>query len=136
MIISPKKQLLTAAFTMAFATSPAVVMAQTVRDYLLRALDTNDVSGEIKEPLADRWKQSTGSTAPVMIHVVSFSSPLKTAKDCRLVKADIYQDGIPTQNGKPVSGFVPLEMTLCRGLEYPPQIKWDLQTFETPAGKK
>lgn len=99
-------------FTFLFFAFPAVVSAEssaTVKQLLLMAIDAPDgkVSGVLNDPIADRFRQATGLTLPVLVEV----STLKHFRQegCRRLNLRIRQEG----SGKGQFG-IDYGINLCR----------------------
>lgn len=86
--------------------------AQSVRDYMIRAIDVGEVSGPLTDATATAWRQTTGSSAPVMVKVI----PVKTFKQegCKRLNVTLYQEGVPTKEGGAIKAALPFEINLCR----------------------
>lgn len=98
--------------TFLFYALPALVSAEpsaTVKQLLLMAIDAPDgkASGVLNDPIADRFRQATGSILPVLVEV----SILKHFRQegCRRLNLRIRQDGI----GKGQFG-IDYGINLCR----------------------
>jgi len=79
-----------------FLTLPALVLAEpsaTVKQLLLMAIDAPDgkASGVLADAIADRFRETTGSTLPVLVEV----STLKHFRQdgCRRLNLRIRQEG-------------------------------------------
>lgn len=86
--------------------------ANTVRDYMIRALDGGTVSGELHDSTARMWQLKSGSSAPVRIHVTKIKDYKQAG--CGRLKVTLWQDGVPTKDGKQTTAAMPFEMNLCR----------------------
>lgn len=82
--------------TLVLLALPAVVLAEpstTVKQLLLMAIDAPDgkATGVLNDPIADRFRQATGSTLPVLVEV----STLKHFRQegCRRLNLRIRQEG-------------------------------------------
>ncbi len=98
--------------TFLYYAIPAMVSAEpsaTVKQLLLMAIDAPDgkVSGVLNDPIADRFRQATGSTLPVLVEV----STLKHFRQegCRRLNLRIRQEG----TGKEQFG-IDYGINLCR----------------------
>lgn len=82
--------------TLVLLALPAVVLAEpstTVKQLLLMAIDAPDgkATGVLNDPIADRFRQATGSTQPVLVEV----STVKHFRQegCRRLNLRIRQEG-------------------------------------------
>ena len=82
--------------TLVLLALPAVMLAEpstTVKQLLLMAIDAPDgkATGVLNDPIADRFRQATGSTLPVLVEV----STLKHFRQegCRRLNLKIRQEG-------------------------------------------
>ncbi|RTL53136.1 MAG: hypothetical protein EKK46_09430 [Rhodocyclaceae bacterium] len=89
-----------------------VAMADSVKDYMIRAIDAGEISGVLTDATAKAWQQHSGSSAPVMIKV----TPVKEFKQpgCKRLAVVLYQDGVPTAQGPKIRAGLPFEMNMCR----------------------
>jgi len=82
--------------TLLFLALPSLVSAEssaTVKQLLLMAIDAPDgkVRGVLNDPIADRFRQATGSTLPVLVEVTTLKHFRQDG--CRRLNLRIRQEG-------------------------------------------
>lgn len=102
----------TAAVVLSAMLATGTAQADSVRDYLIRAIDAGEVSGPVNDATAKAWQQQSGSSAPVMIKVTAIRSFQQ--EGCKRLAVVMYQDGVPTREGPKIRAGMPFEMNLCR----------------------
>lgn len=97
---------------MALLLAASAPRADSVRDYLFRAIDAGEASGPVDDATAKAWKQQTGSDAPVFATVRTVSSFKQ--KGCKRLEVVLSQEGVPTREGPKTRIGLPMQLNLCR----------------------
>jgi hypothetical protein len=81
---------------------------------LLQAIDAPDgrVEGELVGPIADKFRETTKSTAPLMAEVTTIKSFKQ--EGCKRLNLRLKQANVMTKEGKPVEFAVDYGINLCR----------------------
>lgn len=81
---------------------------------LLQAIDAPDgrAQGEIVGPIADKFRETTKSSAPVMAEVTTIKSFKQ--EGCKRLNMRLKQANVPTKDGKLAEFAVNYELNLCR----------------------
>lgn len=95
--------------------SPVIAAGQGgVKSLLFQAIDAQDgrAQGVVTGPIADRFRTTTGSVAPVLAEVTT----LKRLKQegCKRLRVSLSQAEVPTQDGGKTDFVVTYELNLCR----------------------
>lgn len=127
------------ALTLAIAALGAMAppaFADSIRDYMLRAIDAGEVSGPIDDATAQAWKQHSGSSQPVMVRVV----PIRDfpQEGCKRLSVVLSQEGVPTVEGPKIRASMPMELNLCRDGSPPVDgaVKQKIQSVVEAAGNR
>jgi len=96
----------------ALCTAAQTSRADSVRDYLFRAIDAGEASGPVDDATARAWKQQTGSDGPVFATVRTIASFQQ--KGCKRLELVLSQDGVPTRDGPKTRIGLPMQLNLCR----------------------
>jgi hypothetical protein len=86
----------------------------SVKPLLLQAIDAPDgrAQGEIVGPIADKFRETTKSTAPVMAEVTTIKSFKE--EGCKRLNLRLKQANVMTKEGKPTELVVDYGINLCR----------------------
>ncbi|MEO1767663.1 hypothetical protein [Thiobacter aerophilum] len=86
----------------------------SAKPLLLQAIDAPDgrAQGEIVGPIADKFRETTKSSAPVMAEVTTIKSFKQ--EGCKRLNVRLTQANVPTKDGKLVEFAVNYELNLCR----------------------
>jgi hypothetical protein len=86
----------------------------SAKPLLLQAIDAPDgrAQGEIVGPIADKFRETTKSTAPVMAEVTTIKSFKQDG--CKRINLRLKQANVMTKEGKPVEFIVDYGINLCR----------------------
>jgi hypothetical protein len=81
---------------------------------LMQAIDAPDgrAQGEIVGPIADKFQETTKSTAPVMAEVTTIKSFKQ--EGCKRLNIRFKQANVMTKEGKPTEFVVDYGINLCR----------------------
>lgn len=81
---------------------------------LLRAIDAYDgrAQGEIVGPIADKFRETTKSSAPVMAEVTTIKSFKQ--EGCKRLNMRLKQANVPTKDGKTAEFAIDYGINLCR----------------------
>lgn len=85
-----------------------------IKPLLLQAIDAPDGrdEGEIVGPIADKFRETTKSSAPVMAEVTTIKSFKQ--EGCKRLNVRLTQANVPTKDGKLAEFAVNYELNLCR----------------------
>jgi hypothetical protein len=97
--------------------SPASVIAveySSPKAAMLQAIDAPDgqAQGEIVGPIADKFRETTKSSAPVMAEVTTIKSFKQ--EGCKRLNLRFKQANVMTKEGKPTEFVVDYGINLCR----------------------
>jgi hypothetical protein len=86
----------------------------SAKTLLLQAIDAPDgrVEGELVGPIADKFRETTKSTAPLMAEVTTIKSFKQ--EGCKRLNVRLKQANVMTKEGKPVEFAVDYGINLCR----------------------
>jgi hypothetical protein len=100
---------------------------------LLQAIDAPDgrVEGELVGPIADKFRETTKSTAPLMAEVTTIKSFKQ--EGCKRLNLRLKQANVMTKEGKPVEFAVDYGINLCRDGS-PPTEGMDLEKIGKALG--
>jgi hypothetical protein len=86
----------------------------SAKPLLLQAIDAPDgrAQGEIFGPIADKFRETTKSTAPVMAEVTTIKSFKQ--EGCKRLNVRLKQANVPTKDGKLTEFGVDYGINLCR----------------------
>lgn len=86
----------------------------SAKPLLLQAIDAPDgrAQGEIVGPIADKFRETTKSSAPVMAEVTTLKSFRQ--EGCKRLNVRLEQANVMTKEGKPVEFAVDYGINLCR----------------------
>lgn len=105
-----------AALSAAMCLAGAVHAAEytNAKPLLLQAIDAPDgrAQGEIVGPIADKFRETTQSSAPVMAEVTTLKSFKQ--EGCKRLNLRLKQANVMTKEGKPVEFAVDYGINLCR----------------------
>lgn len=93
--------------------------ALQISDYLEMALSGADAKGELGGPMAANISAATRSDSPVQVHV-RVARWLPELPDCGRVLITVSQR-VPTTDGRKAQWEQELEMSMCKGLDFPEQ---------------
>ncbi|MEW5792651.1 MAG: hypothetical protein AB1790_14490 [Pseudomonadota bacterium] len=81
---------------------------------LLQAIDAPDgrAQGEIVGPIADKFRETTKSSAPVMAEVTTIKSFKQ--EGCKRLNMRLKQANVPTKDGKTAEFAIDYGINLCR----------------------
>jgi hypothetical protein len=102
------------AATMCLAGTAHAAEYTSAKPLLLQAIDAPDgrAQGEIVGPIADKFRETTKSTAPVMAEVTTIKSFKQ--EGCKRLNLRFKQANVMTKEGKPVEFVVDYGINLCR----------------------
>jgi hypothetical protein len=100
---------------------------------LMQAIDAPDgrVEGELVGPIADKFRETTKSTAPLMAEVTTIKSFKQ--EGCKRLNLRLKQANVMTKEGKPVEFAVDYGINLCRDGS-PPTEGMDLEKIGKALG--
>ena len=86
----------------------------SAKPLLLQAIDAPDgrAQGEIVGTIADKFRETTKSSAPVMAEVTTIKSFKQ--EGCKRLNVRLTQANVPTKDGKLAEFAVNYELNLCR----------------------
>ena len=86
----------------------------SAKPLLMQAIDAPDgrVEGELVGPIADKFRETTKSTAPLMAEVTTIKSFKQ--EGCKRLNLRLKQANVMTKEGKPVEFAVDYGINLCR----------------------
>lgn len=105
----------------------------SAKPLLLQAIDAPDgrAQGEIVGPIADKFRETTKSSAPVMAEVTTLKSFKQ--EGCKRLNMRLKQANVMTKEGKPVEFAVDYGINLCRDGS-PPTEGMDLEQIGKALG--
>lgn len=86
----------------------------SAKPLLLQAIDAPDgrAQGEIVGPIADKFRETTKSSAPVMAEVTTIKSFKQ--EGCKRLNMRLKQANVPTKDGKTAEFAIDYGINLCR----------------------
>jgi hypothetical protein len=105
----------------------------SAKPLLMQAIDAPDgrVEGELVGPIADKFRETTKSTAPLMAEVTTIKSFKQ--EGCKRLNLRLKQANVMTKEGKPVEFAVDYGINLCRDGS-PPTEGMDLEKIGKALG--
>jgi hypothetical protein len=102
------------AATLCLACTVHAAEYTSAKPLLLQAIDAPDgrVEGELVGPIADKFRETTKSTAPLMAEVTTIKSFKQ--EGCKRLNLRLKQANVMTKEGKPVEFAVDYGINLCR----------------------
>jgi hypothetical protein len=96
------------------ATLAKAAQYDSPKALLMQAIDAPDgkASGEIVGPVAERFRQATGSSAPVLADVSTIKSFQQ--EGCKRLQLRLRQDGVTGKDGKQGEVVFSYDLNLCR----------------------
>ncbi|WP_141056319.1 hypothetical protein [Tepidiphilus succinatimandens] len=86
----------------------------SAKPLLLQAIDAPDgrAQGEIVGPIADKFRETTKSSAPVMAEVTTIKSFKQ--EGCKRLNVRLTQANVPTKDGQTIDFAIDYGINLCR----------------------
>lgn len=102
-----------------------------IKPLLLQAIDAPDgrAEGEIVGPIADKFRETTGSNAPVVAEVTTIKRFQQ--EGCSRLALRLTQNDVPTQDGKRVPFSIEYGLNLCRDGNPPDEALQGVQMPQT-----
>lgn len=93
--------------------SPVIAAGQGgVKSLLFQAIEDGRAQGEIVGPIADKFRETTKSSAPVMAEVTTLKSFKQ--EGCKRLNVRLTQANVPTKDGGTTEFVVNYGINLCR----------------------
>ncbi|GLW61709.1 hypothetical protein Hthe01_20580 [Hydrogenophilus thermoluteolus] len=85
-----------------------------IKPLLLQAIDAPDgrAEGEIVGPIADKFRETTKSNAPIMVEVMTIKS--FNQEGCKRLNVRVSQANVPTKEGEKITFAADYGINLCR----------------------
>lgn len=116
MAVRSKSTQIIAALATAMCLASAVHAAEytNTKDLLIQAIEAPDgrAKGEIVGPIADKFREATKSSAPVMAEVTTLKSFKQ--EGCKRLNLRLSQADVPTKDGGKTEFVVNYGINLCR----------------------
>lgn len=92
----------------------AAATYDNVKTLMFEAIDAPDgrAQGEIVGPIADKFRETTKSSAPVMAEVTTIKSFKQ--EGCKRLNVRLMQANVPTKDGKTTDFAIDYGINLCR----------------------
>jgi len=102
-----------------------------IKPLLLQAIDAPDgrAEGEIVGPIADKFRETTGSNAPVVAEVTTIKRFQQ--EGCSRLALRLTQNDVPTKDGKRVPFTIEYGLNLCRDGNPPDEALQGVQMPQT-----
>jgi hypothetical protein len=86
----------------------------SAKPLILQAIDAPDgrAQGEIVGPIADKFRETTKSSAPVMAEVTTIKSFKQ--EGCKRLNVRLAQANVPTKDGQTIDFAIDYGINLCR----------------------